>query len=66
MEVRSICRKVGGVGGSVNLGGHSNTLKVEGKENIRYNLGFVVVLIGLSRTTFQRIQGGVNSSSHVR
>ncbi|KAF9046218.1 Mss4-like protein [Panaeolus papilionaceus] len=30
----SICRKVGGVGGSINLGGHSNTLKVEGKENI--------------------------------
>ncbi|KAH6893655.1 Mss4-like protein [Coprinopsis sp. MPI-PUGE-AT-0042] len=32
--VCSICRKVGGVGGSINLGGHSNTLKVEGKENI--------------------------------
>ncbi|KAF8983042.1 Mss4-like protein [Cyathus striatus] len=30
----SICRKVGGVGGSINLGGHSDTLKVEGKENI--------------------------------
>ncbi|KAF8660895.1 hypothetical protein AX16_001524 [Volvariella volvacea WC 439] len=30
----SICRKVGGVGGSINLGGHSNTLKVEGKEHI--------------------------------
>jgi len=30
----SICRKVGGVGGSINLGGHSNTLNVEGKENI--------------------------------
>ncbi|KAG2009467.1 hypothetical protein CC2G_012400 [Coprinopsis cinerea AmutBmut pab1-1] len=30
----SICRKVGGVGGSINLGGHSETLKVEGKENI--------------------------------
>ncbi|TFK26827.1 hypothetical protein FA15DRAFT_666962 [Coprinopsis marcescibilis] len=30
----SICRKVGGVGGSINLGGHSNTLKIEGKENI--------------------------------
>lgn len=33
--VCSICRKVGGVGGSINLGGHSNTLRVEGKENIR-------------------------------
>ncbi|KAJ3514349.1 hypothetical protein NLJ89_g2422 [Agrocybe chaxingu] len=32
--VCSICRKVGGVGGSINLGGHSETLKVEGKENI--------------------------------
>ena len=31
----SICRKVGGVGGSINLGGHSKTLKVEGKENTR-------------------------------
>ncbi|THH11132.1 hypothetical protein EW146_g8149 [Bondarzewia mesenterica] len=30
----SICRKVGGVGGSINLGAHSNTLKIEGKENI--------------------------------
>ncbi|RDB14920.1 putative glutathione-dependent formaldehyde-activating enzyme [Hypsizygus marmoreus] len=30
----SICRKVGGVGGSINLGGHSKTLKVEGKEHI--------------------------------
>ncbi|KJA20165.1 hypothetical protein HYPSUDRAFT_142722 [Hypholoma sublateritium FD-334 SS-4] len=30
----SICRKVGGVGGSINLGGHSKTLKVEGGENI--------------------------------
>jgi len=30
----SICRKVGGVGGSINLGGHSKTLKVEGKENL--------------------------------
>ncbi|KAG6907232.1 hypothetical protein DXG01_009807 [Tephrocybe rancida] len=30
----SICRKVGGVGGSINLGGDSDTLKVEGKENI--------------------------------
>ncbi|KAJ7342970.1 Mss4-like protein [Mycena albidolilacea] len=27
--VCSICRKVGGVGGSINLGGHSNTLKIE-------------------------------------
>jgi len=33
--VCSICRKVGGVGGSINIGGHSDTLKiVEGKENI--------------------------------
>ena len=32
----SICRKVGGVGGSINIGGHSKTFKiVEGKENIR-------------------------------
>ncbi|KAF9464089.1 Mss4-like protein [Collybia nuda] len=31
----SICRKVGGVGGSINLGGHMNTLKVEGKEHLR-------------------------------
>ena len=31
----SICRKVGGYGGSVNLGGHYDTLKIEGKENIR-------------------------------
>ncbi|KAJ3805046.1 Mss4-like protein [Lentinula aff. lateritia] len=31
----SICRKVGGVGGSINLGGHSKTLKIlQGKENI--------------------------------
>ncbi|TFK33602.1 Mss4-like protein [Crucibulum laeve] len=30
----SICRKVGGVGGSINLGAHSNTLEIEGKENI--------------------------------
>ncbi|KAF8224466.1 hypothetical protein L208DRAFT_482180 [Tricholoma matsutake] len=30
----SICRKVGGVGGSVNLGAHSSTLEVEGKEHI--------------------------------
>ncbi|KAF8157871.1 Mss4-like protein [Crassisporium funariophilum] len=30
----SICRKVGGVGGSINLGAHTNTLKIEGKENI--------------------------------
>ncbi|KAJ7245355.1 Mss4-like protein [Mycena haematopus] len=31
----SICRKVGGVGGSVNLGGHSKTLKVEkGQEHV--------------------------------
>ncbi|KAG6835471.1 hypothetical protein H0H93_001188 [Arthromyces matolae] len=30
----SICRKVGGVGGSVNLGGHSETLKIEGKEHL--------------------------------
>ena len=32
--VCSICRKVGGVGGSINLGAHSKTLKVEGKENL--------------------------------
>ncbi|KII86722.1 hypothetical protein PLICRDRAFT_43372 [Plicaturopsis crispa FD-325 SS-3] len=33
--VCSICRKVGGAGGSINLGGHSNTLKVhKGKEFI--------------------------------
>ncbi|KAG6827537.1 hypothetical protein H0H92_011416 [Tricholoma furcatifolium] len=32
----SICRKVGGTGGSINLGGHSNTLKIsEGKEHIK-------------------------------
>ncbi|KAJ3967488.1 Mss4-like protein [Lentinula raphanica] len=31
----SICRKVGGTGGSVNLGGHSDTLKIlQGKEYI--------------------------------
>jgi hypothetical protein len=30
--VCSICRKVGGVGGSINLGAHADTLKVEGKE----------------------------------
>ncbi|KAF5348518.1 hypothetical protein D9756_009563 [Leucocoprinus leucothites] len=30
----SICRKVGGSGGSINLGGHSETLKIEGKENL--------------------------------
>ncbi|KAF8182357.1 Mss4-like protein [Pholiota molesta] len=30
----SICRKVGGVGGSINLGGHSKSLKVEGKKNL--------------------------------
>ncbi|KAJ6614783.1 Mss4-like protein [Mycena sp. CBHHK59/15] len=33
--VCSICRKVGGAGGSVNLGGHFDTLKIEqGKEHI--------------------------------
>jgi len=32
--VCSICRKVGGTGGSINLGGHNKTLKIEGKENI--------------------------------
>ncbi|EGN93798.1 hypothetical protein SERLA73DRAFT_144797 [Serpula lacrymans var. lacrymans S7.3] len=32
--VCSICRKVGGVGGSINLGALSSTLKIEGKENI--------------------------------
>ncbi|PFH47915.1 hypothetical protein AMATHDRAFT_66545 [Amanita thiersii Skay4041] len=31
----SICRKVGGVGGSINLGADSNTLKVTGKEHIQ-------------------------------
>ncbi|KAF8625927.1 hypothetical protein AX17_006653 [Amanita inopinata Kibby_2008] len=37
--VCSICRKVGGVGGSINLGAHSKTLKIlQGKEHIRvYN-----------------------------
>ncbi|KAJ7575554.1 Mss4-like protein [Mycena floridula] len=31
----SICRKVGGNGGSINLGGHSNSLKIlQGKEHI--------------------------------
>ncbi|KAF7290201.1 GFA domain-containing protein [Mycena indigotica] len=34
--VCSICRKVGGYGGSVNLGGHNATLQIEqGKEDIR-------------------------------
>ncbi|TFY54522.1 hypothetical protein EVG20_g9671 [Dentipellis fragilis] len=34
--VCSICRKVGGVGGSVNLGAHSKTLKIaQGKEHIK-------------------------------
>ncbi|KAJ7160333.1 Mss4-like protein [Mycena filopes] len=33
--VCSICRKVGGVGGTINLGGHFDTLKVEkGQEHI--------------------------------
>lgn len=32
----SICRKVGGVGGSINLGGHYKTLQIEGEENIRW------------------------------
>ncbi|KAG2123826.1 Mss4-like protein [Suillus clintonianus] len=33
--VCSICRKVGGVGGSINLGAHSKTLNItEGKEHI--------------------------------
>lgn len=31
----SICRKVGGTGGSINLGGHTKTLKVDGKENLK-------------------------------
>ncbi|KAF9234151.1 Mss4-like protein [Melanogaster broomeanus] len=32
----SICRKVGGVGGSINLGAHSKTLEItQGKEHIR-------------------------------
>ncbi|KAF7290185.1 GFA domain-containing protein [Mycena indigotica] len=32
----SICRKVGGYGGSVTLGGHSETLKIgQGKADIR-------------------------------
>jgi len=30
----SICRKVGGVGGSINLGAHSKTLMIEGKEHL--------------------------------
>ena len=33
--VCSICRKVGGYGGSVHLRGYHDTLKIEGKENIR-------------------------------
>ena len=32
----SICRKVGGYGGSINLGGIADTLKIEGEENITY------------------------------
>ncbi|KAH7885554.1 Mss4-like protein [Phlebopus sp. FC_14] len=33
--VCSICRKIGGVGGSINLGAHSNTLNIaQGKEHI--------------------------------
>ncbi|KAH7925151.1 hypothetical protein BV22DRAFT_1105099 [Leucogyrophana mollusca] len=32
--VCSICRKVGGVGGSINLGAHSDTLEVKGREHI--------------------------------
>ncbi|TFY82916.1 hypothetical protein EWM64_g1105 [Hericium alpestre] len=37
----SICRKVGGVGGSINLGGHAKTLEVEGKEHVSvYNAVF--------------------------
>ncbi|KAF8330664.1 Mss4-like protein [Amanita rubescens] len=32
----SICRKVGGVGGSINLGAHANTLQIlKGKEHLR-------------------------------
>ncbi|KAE9397797.1 hypothetical protein BT96DRAFT_995499 [Gymnopus androsaceus JB14] len=40
--VCSICRKVGGVGGSVNLGAHSKTLQIlQGKEHISvYNAVF--------------------------
>ncbi|VDC07590.1 unnamed protein product [Peniophora sp. CBMAI 1063] len=30
----SICRKVGGSGGSINLGGIADTLEVQGKENL--------------------------------
>ncbi|KAF9078555.1 Mss4-like protein [Rhodocollybia butyracea] len=34
--VCSICRKVGGTGGSINLGGHSETLKIlQGKQHIK-------------------------------
>jgi hypothetical protein len=36
----SICRKVGGYGGSINLGGFSNSLKVEGSEHITYAARF--------------------------
>ncbi|KIK56350.1 hypothetical protein GYMLUDRAFT_47120 [Collybiopsis luxurians FD-317 M1] len=40
--VCSICRKVGGAGGSINLGAHSDTLKIlQGKEHISvYNAVF--------------------------
>ena len=35
--VCSICRKVGGTGGSVNLGAHAHTLQImKGKKNISY------------------------------
>ncbi|KAF7768334.1 hypothetical protein Agabi119p4_7577 [Agaricus bisporus var. burnettii] len=30
----SICRKTGGVGGSINVGAHSESLKIEGKGNL--------------------------------
>lgn len=36
--VCSICRKVGGTGGSVNLEAHAHTLEItKGKENISYD-----------------------------
>jgi hypothetical protein len=37
--VCSICRKVGGTGGSVNLGAHAHTLEItKGKEHISYDV----------------------------
>ncbi|KAF9236955.1 hypothetical protein BU15DRAFT_27484, partial [Melanogaster broomeanus] len=51
----SICRKVGGVGGSINLGAHSKTLEItQGKEHIRYVavLVFPSVMICTTRETY--------------